>query len=82
MRRALAVALGATLTLAAAPAQALGLCDPDGHFCLQLDATSAITCDLTRLGGLDHSTCAPQDVATRDQMRAVRAAKEALDELR
>jgi len=70
MRRALAVALGSAVVLVAQPALALGLCDPDGHFCIQVDATSATACDLTRPGGLDRHTCAAEDQAVRDRLRA------------
>jgi hypothetical protein len=65
---AVAAALGALLV--ARPAHAIGLCDPDGHFCVQVDATSAIACDLTRLGGLDPQTCRPEDQPVRERMRA------------
>jgi hypothetical protein len=71
MRRALALALPLTsvLTFAAAPALALGLCDPRGHLCVQIDSASATVCDLTRLGGLDRRTCTAQDATLRDDLR-------------
>jgi hypothetical protein len=70
MRRALPLAAGLVATLAATPALATGLCDPDAHFCVQVDTTRAITCDLTRPGGLDPQTCMQEDLTLRDQVRA------------
>jgi hypothetical protein len=70
MRRALPLAAALTATLIATPALATGLCDPDAHFCVQVDTTKAITCDLTRPGGLDPQTCTQEDATLRDQIRA------------
>ncbi len=53
----------------AAPAGATGLCDPEGHFCMQLDTTSASVCDLLRVGGLDPDTCSVQDAVRREVLR-------------
>jgi hypothetical protein len=68
VRGLVAIALGSTLVLVAGPALALGLCDPKGHFCVQVDPASATVCDLTRLGGLDRRTCTAQDLALRDDL--------------
>jgi hypothetical protein len=57
-----------TVLLLARPAFALGVCDPDGHLCLQLDATSAQACDLTHKGELDPATCTADDADLRDEM--------------
>jgi hypothetical protein len=68
--RALPLAAGLAAMLVAMPASAKGLCDPDGHFCIQVDTTGAVICDLTRSGGLDPETCKQEDLALRDQVRA------------
>ena len=70
MRRALPFAAGLAATLVTMPALATGLCDPEGHFCVQVDTTGATSCDLTRPGGLDPQTCTREDLALRDQVRA------------
>jgi hypothetical protein len=70
MRIVVAAALALMATLVATPAHAAGLCDPDGHFCVQVDTTSALACDLMRLGGLDAQTCRSEDLEVRDRVRA------------
>jgi hypothetical protein len=70
MRIAVALAFAVMTILVAAAAHADGLCDPDGHFCVQVDTTSAIACNLLRLGGLDAQTCRPEDLPVRERMRA------------
>ncbi len=69
MRRLLAVLIPAVLLLLARTATATGVCDPDGHFCIQIDATSAHVCDLLAPRGLDRSECEPSDLALRDTLR-------------
>jgi hypothetical protein len=70
MRRSLILVAGVASILVATPAYATSLCDPDGHFCVQVDTTSAIACDLTTPGALDPRTCAREDLAIRDQVHA------------
>jgi len=60
-----------TVLLFASQALALGVCDPDGHFCLQLDATSARVCDVMQRGGLDSASCTAEDAELRDGMTRV-----------
>jgi hypothetical protein len=50
-------------------AGATGLCDPGGHFCLHLDATSARVCTPLALETLDVAACDPGDGAIRDAAR-------------
>lgn len=55
--------------LAARDARAVGACDPEGHFCVQFDTTSASVCDLLRPGELDPDACSIRDVARRELVR-------------
>jgi hypothetical protein len=67
---AVAAAAAALATLStAATARAAGICDPAGHFCVQLDTTSASVCDLLRPGELDPATCSVQDAERRERAR-------------
>jgi hypothetical protein len=72
MGRRLAVAV-AVVVLALAwstIARAESICDPDGHFCIHIDTTSASVCDLLRPGELDPDACSVQDVTRRETVRA------------
>jgi hypothetical protein len=70
--RAAAAGLGAILGLVIArPADAMGLCDSNGHFCVTLDATSARVCDTSRPGRLDPASCEPGDELLRTMARSV-----------
>jgi hypothetical protein len=67
---AIAAAGMALATLSTAPsAHAEGVCDPVGHFCIQMDTTSASVCDLLRPGALDPDTCSVQDAQRRERAR-------------
>ncbi|HEY3816780.1 MAG TPA: hypothetical protein VGL81_06405 [Polyangiaceae bacterium] len=61
----LAFVFALLFTLTARPAAALGLCDPAGHFCVNVDDTSATVCTPLRPGGLTPATCAASDVDAR-----------------
>jgi hypothetical protein len=69
--RARGVAIGIALAAlsTAVSARAEGVCDPAGHFCIQMDTTSAGVCDLLRPGGLDPDTCSVQDAQRRERAR-------------
>lgn len=70
MRSAFTGAIVALATLStAATARAEGICDTAGHFCIQLDTTSASVCDLLRPGELDPNTCSVQDAERRERAR-------------
>jgi len=56
--------------LASRPALAEGICDPEGHFCFQIDTTSAHVCNVREPGRLDPANCTQQDDAVRDKVRA------------
>lgn len=68
-RRALASLVLLASVVGASPALAEGVCDPDGHFCVQLDTTSASVCDLLRPGGLDPDQCSVVDAQRREALR-------------
>ena len=87
MRRApvLAFALALAALLATRSAWATGLCDPAGHFCVQIDTTSATVCTPLRPGGLTPATCAASDGDLRKTAKsmdeATRGAVHAVDGL-
>jgi hypothetical protein len=67
------IAVAATtlvVMLAARPALAEGICDPQGHFCFQIDTTSAHVCNVREPGRLDPANCTQQDDAVRNKVRA------------
>jgi hypothetical protein len=71
MGRRLAVAAVAILSLAwSTSARAESVCDPDGHFCIHIDTTSASVCDLLRPGTLNPDACSVQDATRREKVRA------------
>lgn len=65
MRRLAVLALIAVVTLTAGSAAATGLCDTAGHFCLQVDTTTATVCTPLRPGGLTRANCDTSDVEMR-----------------
>ena len=69
MRRLLPVLVAVLVLSLARPAAATGVCDPDGHFCIQIDATSAHVCDVLATRGLDRSECEPSDIELRETLR-------------
>jgi hypothetical protein len=69
VRRVLCVATVATILGLARPAAATGVCDPDGHFCIQVDTTSAHVCDVLATRGLDRTECQASDLELRDKLR-------------
>ena len=48
-----------------------GICDPQGHFCIQLDTTSARVCAPLRPGGLNAADCEAVDADVRTAIRRV-----------
>jgi hypothetical protein len=68
-RRRLASPIAIAFVLAARTASAEGLCDPAGHFCMQIDTTSARVCDLLQRGGLDPDRCSVNDEERRESLR-------------
>src|ERR1700733_1943927 len=69
MRSWLPLWIGVVLLALPARAWATGVCDPDGHFCIQLDATSAHICDVLAPRGLDRTECDQSDIALREARR-------------
>lgn len=69
MRLAVAAAI-LVVMLAVRPALAEGICDPEGHFCFQIDTTSAHVCNVREPGKLDPANCTQDDDAVRDKVRA------------
>ena len=55
--------------LAARTASAASLCDPAGHFCLQIDTTSATVCRPLQPGGLNPESCSAADGEMRRSAR-------------
>jgi hypothetical protein len=61
----------ALVTLAARSAAATPLCDTAGHFCLQVDTTTATVCQPLRPGGLTVAKCLASDGDTRKLAKQV-----------
>lgn len=61
--------LGAVLATRSASATAL--CDPAGHFCIQVDTTSATACTPLRPGGWTPATCQASDGDARKYAKAL-----------
>jgi hypothetical protein len=57
--------------LATRSASATAICDPAGHFCIQVDTTSATTCTPLRPGGWTPATCQASDGEARKYAKAV-----------
>jgi hypothetical protein len=71
MRRLVPALFATAAFLVAARADAAGLCDPQGHLCLQLDTTSARVCTPLAPGGPGSAHCEPEDAETRDVARQI-----------
>jgi hypothetical protein len=65
MRPLVVVLVALVAVLATRAASATGLCDPAGHFCIQVDTTSATVCRPLRPGGLNPSDCGASDGEVR-----------------
>jgi hypothetical protein len=74
-RTAVAAAAAALVIAFATTARAMGVCDPDGHFCMVVDATSARVCDVARPGKLDPATCDAGDESLRALTRRAELAE-------
>jgi hypothetical protein len=69
MRGLVAAAVAALVLALGRPAEAAGICDPQGHFCIQVDTTSARVCDVLAREGLDSDSCTPSDLELRKDLR-------------
>jgi hypothetical protein len=69
MRRLLAAAAALLVIALARRAAATGICDPVGHFCIQLDTTSARVCAPLRPGALATPDCEAVDAEVRASAR-------------
>ena len=65
MRPVLLFVVSLPALLATRSVSAASLCDPAGHFCLQVDTTSAIVCRPLQPGGLTPESCVASDGETR-----------------
>lgn len=71
MRRLASACLAAVALFAAGRAEAAGICDPGGHFCIQLDTTSARVCMPLAPGGLGGGGCEADDGDTAEAARQI-----------
>jgi hypothetical protein len=69
MRRFVAVLAAALVALAPRAAGAAGLCDPHGHFCIQLDTASARVCDPLKSDVHNDPACRGTDAQLRSIVR-------------